>query len=70
MDFLYLGHIVAFNNSNWEALYQNLRKPYPRWGIVAELLTRMRETLWEQAMIYKAVVRTELLYGSDRWVVN
>ena len=68
--FLYLGHTVAFNNSNWEALYQNLRKARRCWGVVSNVLTMTREKVWAWAMLYKVVVHTVFPYGAEIWVVT
>ena len=54
-EFPYLCRTVAFNNSYWVALYQNLRKVRRWWGMVAKNLTRMGATVRVRAMIYKAV---------------
>ena len=40
--FPYLGRTVAYNNSGWADLYQNLRKVQRRWAMVGELVTNMR----------------------------
>ena len=69
-DFLYLGRTVAFNNIDWEALYHNLRKVWSWWGVVAKVLMVTGAAVRAQAMIYKAVVQTVLIYGSNRWVVT
>ena len=66
--FPYLGRTVAYNNSNWEALYQNLRKDQRRWGMLAKVLTKSGAVVWSQEMIYKTVVQTVLPYGSKIWV--
>ena len=39
--FPYLGSTVAFNNSNWAALYGNLRKAQRRWGVLAKVMMKM-----------------------------
>ena len=58
----YLGRTVAFNNSDWAALYQNLRKAQRRWGMVLGVLVKTGATVWARAMFYKAVVQAVLLY--------
>ena len=37
-DFPYLGWTITYNNSNWAAVYQNLRKYRMWWGMVARVL--------------------------------
>ena len=41
-----------------------------RWGVVSKVLKNMEETVWSQAMMYKAVVQTVLLYGRYSYVVT
>ena len=66
LAFLYLSHTVAYNNINWEALYQNHKKAQWRWVMMAKLLTNVEAEVQAQDIIYKAVVHTVLLYGSNK----
>ena len=68
-DFLYLSCTVAFNNSNWADLYQNLRKAQIWWGVVTKVLTSIGAAVWAHSVIYKAVLRTVLIYWIDIYVV-
>ena len=63
--FPYLGHRVAFNNSDWVV---NLRKAQGRWGMVVKVPTKTIATVRARLMIYKAVVQMVLLYSSESWV--
>ena len=36
--FPYLGRIIAYNNSDWAAVYLNLRKSQRRWGMIERVL--------------------------------
>ena len=38
--------------------------------MVSKVLKNMEETVWSQAMMYKAVVQTVLLYGRYSYVVT
>ena len=67
--FTYLDFTVAFNNSNWVALYRNLRKSQQWWWMLKKLLTKTGATVQAQAMMYKALVQTVLIYESETWVV-
>ena len=69
-DLPYLGRTVAFKNSDWAALYHNLRKSRRRWEVAAKVLTRTGVTVWGRVMLYKAEVKTILLYWSEIWVVT
>ena len=40
---LYLGRMVAFNNSDWADLYGNLSKAQRRWGMV-EMVLKIQES--------------------------
>ena len=69
-DFPALDCTVAFNNSNWEDLYQNLCKVWCWWGMVEKVLTRTGVVVRARAILYKAFVQMLLLYGSESWVVT
>ena len=69
MESLYLGRKVAYNNSNWAALYQNLHKAWRRWVMVGKVVIKMGAKVRERGMMFKAVVQSVLLYGSKSWVV-
>ena len=63
----YLGSTIAYNNSDWTAVFQNLRKAQRRWGIISKLLTKTGAKVWARRMTYKAVVQIMLLYGRKFW---
>ena len=48
--FPYLVHTIMFNNSNWEALYQNLRKAQSHWGVVLGVLVKSGATVKSRAV--------------------
>ena len=68
--FTYLGCTVAYNNSNWDYLYHNLRKAQSQWGVVEKVVTKTGSTVRAWGVIYKSVVCTVLLYGGKIWVVT
>ena len=39
-EFPYRGHTVAYNNSKWESLHQNLEKARRRWFLVGKVVTK------------------------------
>ena len=39
-DFSYQGHTVAYNNSNWTSLYQNLSKGWWWREVLAKVVTK------------------------------
>ena len=63
--FPYLGRTIAYINSNWAAVYQNMQKSQRRWGMLVMVLEMMRATLQAQGAMYKAVTQSVLLYGSE-----
>ena len=67
--FPYLLRKIANNNSDWLAIYQNLRKAQRRWGIVAKVPENAGETVLYQGSMYKAVAQSVILYGRESWVV-
>ena len=68
--FLYLYRKLAYNNSNWFDLYHNLWKARIRWAMVGGVVSKTGETVWAKGVLYKAVVQSVLLYGSEIWVVK
>ena len=67
--FPYLGRIVAYKNSNWADLYQNIRKTHQRWEVVEKVVTNTGSRVQVRGVIYKAVVNVVILYGSEIWLV-
>ena len=65
-----MGQTIAYNNSNWEAVYLNLRKARMWWWMIERALQRTGETVQDRGAIYKAVAQWMLLYGSKSWVVT
>ena len=70
MYFPHMGRIVAYNNINWAALYQNIRKAWQRWGMVAKVVTKTGLPVRVKGMLYKATIKLVLLYGIKSWVVT
>ena len=68
--FLYLGQTITYNNSDWAAVYLNLRKARRRWGIIARVLKSIGETVRSWRAMYKEVTQLVMLYGSKIWVVT
>ena len=58
--FPYLGRTVTYNNSNWEALYQNLQKALRRWVMVGKIVTKTESAVQSQGMMYQSVVKLVL----------
>ena len=62
--FPYLGRTFKYNNSDWVALYINLRKDHRRWGMVEKVMGERGVPINAWTMMYKLVVQSVLLYGS------
>ena len=52
-EFSYLLVTVAYNNSNWVALYQNLWKSRSFRGVVGKVVKKMGANVRAQGVIYK-----------------
>ena len=68
--FCYLGRPLSYNNSDWVALYRNLKKAQAKWGMIARLLVREGASLRARGHFYKAVVQSVLLYGCETWTIT
>ena len=68
--FPYLGRMDAYNNSNWVDLYQNIWKARRWWVMVGKLVSKTGATFQARGILYKTVVQSVLLYGSESWVVT
>ena len=69
ITFPYHRRTVAYNNSDWAALYSNLRNSQRRWGMVEKVLGKTGVPIKTWAIIYKLLVQAVLMYGSGIWVV-
>ena len=68
--FPYQEGVITYNNSDWVAVYLNLRKSWRSWGMLERLVQRMVRTVWDQGAIYKAVLQLVLLYVRKTWVMT
>ena len=60
--FLYLGNTVAYNNSDWLSLYKNISMSRRQCGVLAKVVTNTGAMVRVRGVLYKAVVRTVLIY--------
>ena len=70
MIFSYLVRTVAYKNSEWAALYQNIWKARRQLDMVGKVLLNIGATVWAGDMLYKAVVWSLLFFGSESWVMT
>jgi ssDNA-binding Zn-finger/Zn-ribbon topoisomerase 1 len=68
--FCYLGRVLASNNSDWPAIYKNLKKARVQWGLLSRPLIQTGVSPRYQGYFYKAVVQSVLLYGSESWTMT
>jgi hypothetical protein len=59
--FLYLGRILANNNSDWPTVYKNLQKAKTKWAMIARPLVKTGVSARFVGMFYKAIVQAVLL---------
>ncbi len=63
----YLGHLLAQDDNDAQAIQQRMRKAQGVWAQVGQILRRENIMPWVAAKFYKAVVQAILLYGSKTW---
>ena len=66
-SFPHLGRTIAYKNRNWVAVYHNLSKAQQRRGVIFKVLSKTGSMVQSSGILYKAVVQTVLLYGSESW---
>ena len=62
--------MLAYNNSNWAVVYQNMRKYWRRRIMVARILERTGARAQAWVDMYMSVAQLVLLYVSESWVVT
>ena len=68
--FPYLLCIIPYYNIEQEAMYHNLRKAQKMWGMVSRILVKVGVMVRAREIIYKEVLHTVLLYGSESWFIT
>ena len=68
--FKYLGHLLAQDDDDMQAIRQQLRKARGVWARVGQVLRGENVGPRIAAKFYKAVVQAVLLYGSETWNLN
>ena len=58
---------IAYNNSDWTAVFQNLKKAHIRWGMISRVLMKKGETLRPHVIMYKEETQSVLMYVSESW---
>ena len=65
----YLGRILAMDDTNLPAMCRNLKKARGAWYRLSRVLTKESVPGPVVGMFYQAVVASQLLYGSETWVL-
>jgi hypothetical protein len=68
--FRYLGRILSQDDSDLSACVRNIQRATLQWAAVSKVLKREGVSKESFARLYKVIVSTVLLYGSDTWVVT
>ncbi len=69
-NYCYLGRTKATNNSDWLAMFRNLKKAKMKWGQICRPLIKTGVRMRMVGLFYKAIVQAILLYGSETWVIT
>jgi hypothetical protein len=69
-SYCYLGRPLAGNNSDWPALFRNVKKAKMKWGQIARPLIKTGIRMRIVGLFYKAIVQAVLLYGCETWVIT
>jgi hypothetical protein len=65
--FKYLGCLLAQDDDDAQAIWQQMRKARGVWAQVGQVLRGENVMPWVAATFYKAVIQAILLYGSKTW---
>jgi hypothetical protein len=63
--FKYLGRLIAYNDTNTQAMQSNLRKARGCWAQILHVLRAENADARTCGMFYKATMQAVLLYGSE-----
>ena len=65
--FKYLGRLIAFDDTDAQAIANNLMKARKSWSRISKVLRADNASPRVCGMFYKATVQAILLYGSETW---
>jgi hypothetical protein len=65
--FKYLGWLIAYNDTNTQAMWSNLRKARGCWAPILHALRAENADARTCRMFYKATVQAVLLYIIETW---
>ncbi len=68
--FKYLGRLIAYDDSDTQAMQLNLRKARGCWAWILHVLRAENATARTCRMFYKATVQAVQLFGSETWSLS
>jgi hypothetical protein len=68
--FKYLGHLLAQDNDNIQAIFAQLQKAHATWARAGQVLHNENVSPHVATTFYKVVVQAILLCGSKTWVLS
>ena len=68
-QFKYLGRVVSMDDNDVPAMRRNLKKARRTWGRLRKVLEKEEVSSKVAGMFYQGVVASQLLYGSETWVL-
>ncbi len=68
--FEYLGRLIAYDNTDTQAMRSNLRKAMGCWAWISRVLRAENADARTCGMFYKMTVQAVLLYGSETWSLS
>jgi hypothetical protein len=69
-EFTYLGRILEETDDDEHAANRQLTRARARWRRIAKILTIDGASPRVMGYFYKAIIQTELLYGSESWTLT
>jgi hypothetical protein len=69
-EFKYLGRQITNNDCDWSLINHNQKKARTAWGRLAIVLLAEKAEPKTTAIIYKTVIQSVLLYGSESWALT
>ena len=65
----YLSQVMTTEDDEWTVVVGKLRKDQKSWAQMASIMVQEGAFSWVLGVLFKAVVQTVLLLGSETWVL-
>ena len=69
-QFKYLGRVMSMDDNDVPAMRRNLKKARKTWGRLCKVLEKEEVSSKVAGMFYQGVVASQLLFGSETWVLT